>query len=76
PHQSWEERIMDNSQNRKITGKVIALVIIIAIVTSVAVTLIQQLLVGASNTAVTGGVVGAVTALMAIRVMRKSAASE
>ncbi|MEK6323150.1 MAG: hypothetical protein AABN33_15870 [Acidobacteriota bacterium] len=62
---------MNDSQSRKITGKTIALVILVAIVAAVAVTLIQRLVLGNSNAAVTGGVVGAVTAVMAISIMRK-----
>jgi hypothetical protein len=62
---------MNNSQSRKITGKTIALVILVAIVAAIAVTLIQQLVLGNSNAAVTGGVVGAVTAVIAISIIRK-----
>ncbi len=62
---------MNSSQSRKITVKTIALVVLIAIVTSIAVTFIQRLLLGNANAAVTGGVVGAVTAVMAINIIRK-----
>lgn len=62
---------MNGSQSRKITGKVVALVVLVAIVTAVAVTLIQRLLLGNSSPTVTGGVVGAVMAAMAISIIKK-----
>lgn len=62
---------MNDSQSRKITGKDIALVLLVAIVAAVGATLVQILLLGKSNAAVTGGVVGAVTAVAAVGVIRK-----
>ncbi|MCI0486122.1 MAG: hypothetical protein L0229_05930 [Blastocatellia bacterium] len=62
---------MTDSQSRKITGKIVALVLLVAIVTAVVVTVIQQLLMGKSNVAVTGGIVGVVMAVMAISIIRK-----
>ena len=63
---------MTSSQSRKISGKTVALVLLVAIVTAVIVTVVQQLVLGKSNVAVTGGVVGAVMGAMAISIMRKS----
>lgn len=62
---------MSSAPGRKITGKIIALVIFVAIATSVVVTVIQLLLLGDSYVAVTGGVVGAVMAAMAISILKK-----
>lgn len=62
---------MNSSQSGKITGKTIALVILIALITALAVTFIQRLLLGNANPAVTGGVVGAIMAAMAISIIRK-----
>jgi|GEM_PF-7031499 len=53
------------------TGNAIALVVIVAIVTAVVATLVQVLIRGHSNTPVTGGVVGAITAIVAITATRK-----
>jgi hypothetical protein len=66
-----EERTMENSKSGKISVKSIAQMVLVAIVTAVAVTFIQRLLLGASSPAVTGGVVGAITAGMAISIIRK-----
>lgn len=52
---------MKDAQSRKITGRDIALFILVAIITAVAVTLLQRLLLGDSSPAVTGGVVGAIS---------------
>ena len=49
------------------------MIILAAIVTAVVVTLLQVLILKESHPAITGGVVGAVIAVFAIRVMRKSA---
>ena len=65
------EMIMKDAQSRKPTGKAVALVVVVAIVTAIAVTLMQSWLLGHSNTAVTGGVVGAVTPAVALTTMRK-----
>jgi uncharacterized transporter YbjL len=62
---------MNSSQSGKISGKAIALMALIAIVTAVAVTFIQRLLLGNSSPAVTGAVVGGVTATMVIGILRK-----
>jgi hypothetical protein len=65
---------MNDSQSRKTTAKTLALVVLGAIVTAVVVTLIQRWLLGNANIAVTGGVVGAVTAVLAISAMKKKPA--
>ena len=62
---------MTAPQARQSTGKTIALMIVVAIVAAVAVTLAQKLVLGHSSVAVTGGVVGAVTAAVAITAVRK-----
>lgn len=62
---------MNDAQSRKSTGKTIALLVLVAIVTAVAVTIAQELMRGHSNAAVTGGVVGAITAVVAIGTLRK-----
>jgi hypothetical protein len=62
---------MENSKSGKITVKTIAIVMLIAIITALAVTFIQRLLLGNANPAVTGGVVGAVMAVMAVSIIRK-----
>jgi len=61
---------MDATQNRKSMIKAIILVTLVAIVTAVVTTFAQVLLLGSSKAAITGGVVGAVTAGMAISVIR------
>ena len=66
-----EESVMENSKSGKITVKTIAIVMLIAIITALAVTFIQRLLLGNANPAVTGGVVGAVMAVMAVSIIRK-----
>ena len=62
---------MPDEQKQMSTGKAIVLVILAAVVTSVVVTLLQTLILGSANTAVTGGVVGAITAVLAFRTLRK-----
>lgn len=62
---------MNDSQSRRTTGKDIAFVLLVAIVAAVGATLVQILLLGKSHAAVTGGVVGAVTAGAAVVVIRK-----
>jgi hypothetical protein len=62
---------MESSKSGKITGKTIAIVMLVAFITALAVTFIQRLLFGNSNPAVTGGVVGAIMAVMAISIIRK-----
>jgi hypothetical protein len=66
-----EESAMENSKSVKITGKTIAIVLLVALVTALAVTFIQRLLFGNASPAVTGGVVGATMAAMAVSIIRK-----
>jgi hypothetical protein len=62
---------MNDAQSQKVTGKTVALLIIAAIVTAVLVTIIQQLVLGRSIVAVTGGIVGATVAAMAVTTLKK-----
>jgi len=64
---------MSDAQPQKVTIKTMLMIILAAIVTAVVVTLLQVLILKESHPAITGGVVGAVIAVFAIRVMRKSA---
>jgi hypothetical protein len=64
---------MNDGQNRISTGKAIALVVLVAVVTAVVITLAQVLIRGHSNTAMTGGVAGAVAARTAISATRRKA---
>jgi len=57
---------MDESKS-----KTYALIILIAVATAVVVTLLQSLILGHTSAAVTGGVVGGVTAAVAIVTLRK-----
>jgi hypothetical protein len=49
---------MTENQRQMSTGKALVLLVLAAIVASVIVTLLQTLILGSANTAVTGGVVG------------------
>jgi hypothetical protein len=62
---------MNNTQSQKVSARSLAIVIGVAILTAVVVTLIQTMILGKANIAVTGGVVGATTALLAIKSMKK-----
>ncbi len=62
---------MSDAEKRPITAKKLALVIVVAIVMAVVVTLVQTLIMGRANIAVTGGVVGAITAFLATTQIRK-----
>ena len=66
---------MNEARSRKVSGKALALVVLVAIVTAVAATLAQHLLLGKANVAVTGGVVGAITAVVALVTMKKMSGS-
>jgi multisubunit Na+/H+ antiporter MnhB subunit len=66
-----EEKIMNDAQGRTSTGKLIALVVVVAVVIAVVSTLVQNLVLGHANTAVTGGVVGAITAVVVLSSMKK-----
>lgn len=66
-----DKNLLNAAQSRKSTGKSAALVVLVAVVTAVAVTLVQRWLLGDASIAVTGGVVGAVTGAVAFSTMRK-----
>lgn len=63
---------MSEAQPQRVTIKAMVIIILAAIVTAVVVTLLQVLILKESHPAITGGVVGAVIAVFAIRVMRKN----
>ncbi|HWN11151.1 MAG TPA: hypothetical protein VNO50_18070 [Pyrinomonadaceae bacterium] len=62
---------MNDSQGRTSTGKAVLLVVVVAITAAIASTVVQSLLLGKSNLAVTGGVVGALAAVVAVNTLRK-----
>jgi uncharacterized membrane protein YdjX (TVP38/TMEM64 family) len=53
-------------------GKAFVLIILAAVVTGVVVTLLQSLILGHSNAAITGAFVGGITAVIAVTTLRKS----
>jgi hypothetical protein len=53
------------------TGKALIIVVLVAIVTAVVVSVIQELVLGKANIAVTGGIVGVMTALVILRTLKK-----
>jgi hypothetical protein len=57
------------------TAKLLGIVIIVALVAAVIATLAQNLIVGKSNAGVTGGVVGALSACIAVSIRKKKSAS-
>jgi len=63
---------MPDSQTSGLSAKNILILILVAVATSVVVTLLQVLLVGKSNVAITGGVVGALCVGMWMSVRKKS----
>ena len=63
---------MTESRNPKVTFKMMLFVILAAAVTAVVITLLQALILGRSNVAVTGGVVGAMVAVLAFMTMKAS----
>jgi multisubunit Na+/H+ antiporter MnhB subunit len=62
---------MNDAQNRKITAKTLLLVVGIAVITAVLMTLIQTWILGKANVAVTGGMVGAITVILAMKTIKK-----
>lgn len=52
-------------------GKAFVLIILGAVVTAVVVTLLQSLILGHSNAAITGGFVGGITAAISVITLRK-----
>ena len=71
----WFGRIKIMTSESISTGKLLGIVIIVAIVAAVLATLAQVLLLGKSNAAVTGGVVGALTAVITVSVWKKKSES-
>ena len=63
---------MADNQTSGLSAKNILILILVAVTTSVVVTLLQVLLVGKSNVAITGGVVGALCVGMWMSVRKKS----
>jgi hypothetical protein len=64
---------MNGTQSGMSTGKALIIVVLVAIVAAVVVTFLQDLLFGKTNIAVTGGVVGGVTAAVILVTMKKKA---
>jgi predicted MFS family arabinose efflux permease len=65
-------KIMDPALNRKSKAKAIAFVILGGMIAAVVTTYAQVLMWGSAKAAITGGVVGAVTAALAISVMKNN----
>ena len=57
------------------TAKLLGIVIIVAVVSAVIATLAQTLIMGKSNAGVTGGVVGTLTAGIAVSIRKKKSES-
>ena len=53
------------------TAKLLIVVIIVAVIAAVVATLLQVLIIGRANAAVTGGAVGAITAGLAVTIWKK-----
>jgi len=62
---------MSEVQSQTSTGKMIAVVIVVAIVAAVAATLVQRLLLGDASPALTGGLVGGLSAAVALGAMKR-----
>jgi predicted membrane protein len=62
---------MSDTQTGSLNLKTIGMLILVAVITSVVVTLMQVWLMGKSNVAVTGGVVGALCVGLFLRTQRK-----
>jgi hypothetical protein len=62
---------MSENQTNSLTPKTIVILILVATVTAVVVTLLQTLIMGRSNVAVTGGVVGALCVALWLNVKKK-----
>lgn len=57
---------MDVPESRPSTGRKLVILVLVAVVTSVVLVLLQNLILGRTLPGVTGGVVGAITALYAV----------
>jgi energy-converting hydrogenase Eha subunit A len=62
---------MPDNKDKRISGKTIALVILLTVITAVTITLLQTLVLGKANIAITGGITGAVGGAMAVMLTRK-----
>jgi len=62
---------MAENQTNTLTAKSIAILVLVAIVTAVVVTLLQTLILGRANVAVTGGVVGALCVALWMNTKKK-----
>ena len=62
---------MSENQTNSLTLKTIVILILVATVTAVVITLLQTLIMGRSNVAVTGGVVGALCVALWLNVKKK-----
>ena len=66
---------MTEVQSRKLTGKMIAVLILIAVGVAVLLTLLQEIFLGHSIPAVTGAVVGVIISITVVNVLRKKSDS-
>ena len=64
---------MDNAEKESPRAKTYLTLVALAVVTAVAVTLIQTFLLGGANIAITGGIVGGVTGAFAFSKIKKRA---
>lgn len=62
---------MTDTDTQALNIKTILLLVVVAIVTAVVVTLLQTLILGKANVAITGGVVGAIVVASALSARRK-----
>ena len=62
---------MTSDESPKSTGKVLLIIIVGAVLIAVVSTLVQQLVLGKTNAAITGGVIGAFTAVVVINNLKK-----
>lgn len=62
---------MTDTDTQTLNLKTILLLIVVAIVMAVVVTLVQTLILGKANVAITGGVVGAIVVVTAMSARRK-----
>jgi len=62
---------MDEGQTAKPTAKALIILVLIVIVGAVVITLLQSLILGKANSAITGGVLGAIIAGYYVTSVRK-----
>ena len=62
---------MSENQASSLSAKTIVILILVATVTAVVITLLQTLILGRSNVAVTGGIVGAMTVALWLNTKKK-----